>query len=115
MPTPPPDRAPSIAALASDCVRNFPSARSTFAADISAFRSAFDTLLATVAASDRMYEFDRTGRPDAIRAVRNALPALEAELFDVILEDLASELAATQEALYQVALATSRDARAEAP
>ena len=35
---------------------------------------------------------------------------MEAELFEVILEDLACELAATHEALYQVArVATSRD------
>jgi hypothetical protein len=41
---------------------------------------------------------------------------MEGELFDVILEDLACELAATREAMYHVVrAATSLDGRSEAP
>ena len=110
MSTPPAGATPPIAALASVCAREIPDRPSTFAVDIAAFMSTFATLLAAVAASDARYTFDREGRPGALQAVRRALPAMEAELFDAILEDIACELAATQEALYQIALAkgTSR-------
>ena len=116
MTTPPSDATPPIAALASDCLRQLPPDPTSFDADVKSFRDAFDQLLTAVADSDPRYTFDRTGRPGALRAVRRALPALEAELFDVILEDLACELAATREALYQVTrAATSRVERSEAP
>jgi hypothetical protein len=105
MVTPPPDAAPPIAALASACARQLPVSPSNFDADSAGFRSSFDALLAAVAASDPRFTFDRDGRPPALQAVRNALPAMEAELFDVILEDLGCELAATREALYQLAIA----------
>ena len=49
--------------------------------------------------------FDLEGRPAAIAAIRSALPAMEAELLDAVLEDVACELAATREALYLVAAA----------
>jgi len=81
---------------------------SSFAADRSTFETTFASLLSAVAASDGRYAFDRDGRPQAVRAVRSALPAMEAELFDAILEDVACELAATQEALYQLALANRK-------
>jgi len=92
---------------------DLPSTASSFAADQPAFHGALDALLAAVAASDPRYAFDREGRPAAVQAVRGALPAIEAELFDVILEDIACELAAIKEALYQVAI-TSRAGRAGA-
>jgi hypothetical protein len=41
-------------------------------------------------------------------AVREALPMMERDLFDAVLEDQACELAAVEEALYQFALALSR-------
>jgi hypothetical protein len=106
MATPPSDAAPPIAALASACARQIPAAASTFAVDQSAFGTAFDALLTAVTAADPRLAFDRDGRPQALGAVRAALPALEADLLDAILEDMGCELAATQEALYQVALAT---------
>lgn len=106
MSTPPSGAAPPIAALASACRQQIPVTPSTFAADRASFGQAFDTLLAAVAASDGRYVFDRDGRPQALQAVRAALPALEAELLDAILDDVACELAATQEALYQLALTT---------
>jgi hypothetical protein len=117
--TPSPDAAPSestqIAALASACVRQPQEPSATFATD-AGFRSSYYALVSAIAASDARFAFDLEGRPGALRAVRGALPAMEVELFEVILEDLACELAATQEALYQVVrAATSRDARSEAP
>jgi outer membrane protein assembly factor BamA len=47
-------------------------------------------------------------RPDAVNAVREALPMMERDLFDAVLEDHACEVAAIEEALYQLALALSR-------
>ena len=103
--TPPSDAAPPIAALASAYVHHLPASPTSFAADRALFQSSFEALLTAVAASDARLAFDRDGRPQAVSAVRHALPAMEAELFEAILEDLACELAATQEALYRVALA----------
>jgi hypothetical protein len=113
--TPPPGAAPSIAALASVCLRQVQPGPATFATDAE-FRATAGALVARIAANDPRYAFDVEGRPGALEAVRIALPAMEAELFEVILEDLACELAATQEALYQLArAATSPDARSAAP
>jgi hypothetical protein len=106
MATPPPDAAPSIAALASACARQIPDSPTSFADDAVAFQASLNALLTAIAASHGRYAFDREGRPQALGAVRSALPAVECELFDAILDDVACELAATQEALYQVALAT---------
>jgi hypothetical protein len=115
MMNPPSDATPSLAALASVCVQQVRPAPATFDTDAE-FRSTFYALVGAVAATDGRYAFDLTGRPGALQAVRSALPAMEAELFEVILEDLACELAATHEALYQMArAATSRDSRSEAP
>ena len=96
MDSPLPDAAPPIAALASACARQFPDTPTSFAVDCAAFQPALDRLLTAVAASDGRYAFDREGRPQALVAVRRALPAMEAELFDAILEDVACELAAVQ-------------------
>ena len=109
--TPPPDAAPPIAALASACAHQLPASPTTFAADRAGFQSSLEALLTAVAASDARLAFDRDGRPQAISAVRHALPATEAELFEAILEDLACELAAAQEALYQVAVAAGAIAK----
>jgi len=105
MVTPPSDATPPIAALASACARQLPASSTTFIADRPAFQAAFDALIAAVAAADPRFAFDREGRPQALQAVRAALPAVEADLLDLILEDVACELAAAQEALYQLVLA----------
>ena len=52
--------------------------------------------------ADPKFTFDRDGRPGAIAAVRSALPAIERELFDAVMEDCECELAATREALLQI-------------
>src|SRR5262245_32610848 len=65
-------------------------------------------LLHAVRQSHERFAFDREGRPGAINAVREALPMMERDLFDAVLEDQTCELAAVEEALYQFALALSR-------
>ena len=54
------------------------------------------------------FAFDRDGRPGAVGAVREALPLMERDLFDAVLEDHACELAAVEEALYHFASALVR-------
>ena len=71
----------------------------------------YDQLLGAVAQLGPTYAFDRGGRPAAVDAVRQALPVMERDLFDAVLEDYACELAATQEALLRVALAYGRRCR----
>lgn len=70
---------------------------------------ALQQLLENVKASHPEFAFDREGRPGAIAAIRGALPLMERELFDAVIEDCECELAATREALFQ-ALAKSRPA-----
>jgi hypothetical protein len=65
-------------------------------------------LLHAVRATHERFAFDRDGRPGAVHAVREALPAMEREVFDAVLEDHACELAAVEEALYQFARALAR-------
>ena len=65
-------------------------------------------LLNAVRTTHERFAFDRDGRPGAINAVREALPMMERDLFEAVLEDQACELAAVEEALYQFALALSR-------
>jgi hypothetical protein len=65
-------------------------------------------LLHAIRKINARFAFDRDGRPDAVNAVREALPVMERDLFDAVLEDHACELAAVEEALFQLALALSR-------
>ena len=65
-------------------------------------------LLHAVRETHARFAFDRDGRPHAVNAVREALPMMERDLFDAVLEDHACEVAAIEEALYQLALALSR-------
>lgn len=65
-------------------------------------------LLHAVRETHGRFAFDRDGRPHAVNAVREALPMMERDLFDAVLEDHACEVAAIEEALYQLALALSR-------
>ena len=51
---------------------------------------------------DPRFAFDRDGRPGAIAAVRGALPLMERELFDAVMEDCECEFAALREALVQM-------------
>ena len=73
--------------------------------------SDYDALLHAVRQLGPAYAFDRAGRPAAIDAVRQALPVIERDLFEAILDDYACEHAAIEEALLRVALAYGRRTR----
>ena len=62
----------------------------------------FQRTLDAVKARDPKFAFDRDGRPGAVAAVRAALPTIERELFDAVVEDFECELAATREALFRI-------------
>ena len=70
--------------------------------------SEYLALLAAVRQSHQRFAFDREGRPHAVNAVREALPMMERDLFDAVIEDHACEMAAVEEALYQFARALVR-------
>ena len=67
-----------------------------------AIEQEFRRRLETVRNSNPKFTFDRDGRPGATAAVRAALPLMERELFDAVMEDCECELAATREALFQM-------------
>lgn len=62
----------------------------------------FQRTLDAIKASDPKFAFDREGRPGAVAAVRTALPTIERELFDAVVDDFECELAATREALFRI-------------
>ena len=95
----------AVSQYAAECARAIPAEARSFAGDRASFAPALDALIGAVRDSHERFTFDVEGRPGAIAAVREALPASEAELLGAILEDVAAELAAYQEALYQVAIA----------
>jgi len=94
-----------IARLAEICASKLTSAASSFDDAVPQFTSEFNQLLDALKARDPRYMFDRNGRPGAIAAIRGALPAIERELFEAVVEDCECELAATREALFQIARA----------
>ena len=95
-------QASTLSQLASACAARVPATRATFDHDVAGFQTELDALLEAIRHTSDRFAFDREGRPAAVAAIRNALPALERDLFDAVLEDLACELAASQEALYRV-------------
>jgi hypothetical protein len=95
----------TIQELAAACARTLPAAGGPLEAGSAAFDRGLTALVAAIRASHERFAFDAEGRPGAIAAIRQALPVIEAELLDAVLEDVACELAARQEAIYQVALA----------
>ncbi len=72
------------------------------------FDDEYRQLLAAVAGLHARFAFERDGRPAAIAAVRDALPAVECDLLDAIVDDQACEVAAIEEALWRVARAAAR-------
>lgn len=62
----------------------------------------FQLTLALVKESDPKFFFDREGRPGALTALRGALPSVERELLDAVIEDCECEIAATREALFRI-------------
>ena len=94
-----------VSESAEKCAETLPSAPGSFAGDRAALAPHLDALIGALRQSDERFAFDSEGRPAAIAAVREALPANEAELLAAILDDVACELAAYQEALYRIAVA----------
>ena len=80
----------------------------SFAAARQHVEAEYLALLNAIKATHERFAFDRDGRPGAVKAVREALPAMERDVFDAVLEDHACELAAVEEALYQLARALAR-------
>jgi hypothetical protein len=62
----------------------------------------YDELIRAIRAVDARFAFDREGRPAAVAAVREALPLMERDLFDAVVDDHACEVAAVEEALFQI-------------
>ena len=99
------DDASTIHRLAAACAERLPVVSGPLQDAVPAFERELDDLLTAIRESHERFAFDVEGRPAAVAAIRNALPMMEAELFDAVLEDVACEMAARQEALYRVALA----------
>ena len=93
---------PSISAAAAACRERLAAARDSQEAT---FEQAVGPLLAAIRSSDTRFAFETEGRSDAIAAVRQALPAVERDLFDAVVEDHSCEVAALREALWQLARA----------
>jgi hypothetical protein len=91
-----------VARLAEMCAARIDPASRSFDDAFPRFKSEMNQLLEALKALDPRYLFDRRGRPDAIAAIRGALPGIECELFDAVMEDCECELTATREALFQV-------------
>lgn len=96
---------PEVLQLADACAAKL---HDVVAADAAVLEPDFRTLLDAVRRLDASFAFDRDGRPAAIAAVREALPAIERELLDAVVEDHACEIAAVHEAMFQVARAAAR-------
>jgi hypothetical protein len=97
-------RADVLAARVTDDTASFADVSQRCAAE-------YQDLLRAVAGSGERFAFDRSGRPGAIAAVREALPLMERDLFDAVIDDHACEIAAVEEALYRLAQACRRRAR----
>ena len=70
--------------------------------DRNAIEQEFQRQLETVKNGDPKFAFDREGRPGAIAAVREALPLMERELVDAVIEDFECQLAAYREVLFHM-------------
>ena len=68
----------------------------------------FTRTLDAIKGSHAQFTFDREGRPGAIAAIRGALPQMERDLFDAVIEDCECELAANKEAMFQMVAALGK-------
>jgi hypothetical protein len=98
-----------VARLADMCASRIDPAARSFDDAFPQFKSEINQLLEALRALDPRYLFDRDGRPGAIAAIRGALPGIEGELFDAVMEDCECEIAATREALFQVIVRLKAD------
>ena len=94
-----------IVRLAEICAARVHPTSASFDEAVPQFTSEFNQILDALKGLDPRFMFDRAGRPGAIAAVLGALPAIERELFEAVVEDYECELAATREALFQIARA----------
>jgi hypothetical protein len=101
---------PDVLRLAAVCAARL---HESVVADATVLEPDFRELLAAVRQMDARFAFDRDGRPGAVAAVRAALPITERELLDAIIEDHACEVAAVQEAMFQIARAVAEPRQAE--
>jgi hypothetical protein len=93
---------PTIADLARACAEAITADGAGIGDPSSPLGGRLRALLEALMNADPRLIFDRAGRPAAVAAVREALPQLEQELFDAVLEDCSCELAATHEALLEI-------------
>ena len=96
---------PDVERFAAACAARL---KEVVAADAATLEPDFRALLDAVRQLGPEFAFDRDGRPGAIAAVREALPAVERDLLDAIVEDHASEIAAIHEAMFHVVRAAAR-------
>ena len=78
------------------------------AGGVDAAATEWSALLEAVRAMDARFAFETEGRGSAIETVRHALPAIERDLLDAIVEDHACEVAALREAVNQLMTALAR-------
>jgi len=78
---------------------------------IAASATDWTALLDAIRTLHPRYAFEAEGRPSALEAVRHALPSMERDLFDAIVEDYGCEIAALREAAYQLVRALERSQR----
>jgi len=91
-----------VARLAQICASRIDPAWQSFDESFPALKDDLQQLLDSLKTLDPRFQFDRAGRPGAVAAVRGALPGVERELFDAVMEDCECELAATREAFFQL-------------
>jgi len=91
--------------LADMCAIRLPAALS---AEAVALEPSFQELLNAIRESDPRFAFEREGRVEAIAAVREALPLMERDLFDAVVEDHTCEVAALNEVLFALVQALAR-------
>ncbi len=99
---------PDVLRCAAELAARFPETSGPFDEARRGLEDEYLALLHAVRRTHERFGFDRDGRPGAVGAVREALPMMERDLFDAVLEDHACEVAAIEEALYQFALALAR-------
>jgi len=98
----PDDRALAVTRHAEALAARLPETGTSFADDLQRFDAEFRDLVDAVRRVDEQFAFDRNGRPAAVEAIRAALPGIERELLDAVLDDHLCEIRAIQEAFYQV-------------
>jgi hypothetical protein len=99
---------PDVLRCAAELAARLPATSGSFDEACAGAKDEYLALLHAVRRTHERFGFDRDGRPGAVGAVREALPMMERDLFDAVLDDHACEVAAVEEALYQFALALAR-------